>query len=149
MEASKEKQVLVSLTGSVIIFVFYSLYIYNNYIKSDPQLLNDFSFWGKSFLVLIPIAIAAQIIIHIIFAIANKIISKEDISEISDERDKLIELKSIRISHWVFTFGFFLAMGSQALSFQPYVMFVVLVASGFAASLAEGAAQIYYYRKGF
>ena len=68
---------------------------------------------------MIPIAIVAQIIIHIIFAIINKMVTNEDMPTTDDERDKLIELKSTRISHWIFTIGFMLAMGSQAIDMKP------------------------------
>ena len=126
----------------------YSLYVYRNYIQADLELLNDFQFWGKSFLYLIPIGIVVQIVIHIVFAIANRIITQEDMPDFTDERDKLIELKSIRISHWIFIFGFMLAMGSLAMGMKPYVMFLTLISSGFLASLASEVAKIIYYRKG-
>lgn len=92
--------------------------------------------------------IVSQIIIHIIFAIINKIVTNEDISSITDERDKLIELKAIRISHWIFIFGFLLSMGSQAVGMQPWVMFITLIFSGFIAAIVSEIAKIYFYRKG-
>jgi len=144
----KEKQSIVSIIGSVLVIGFYSLYVYRNYILADMELLNDFQFWGKSFLYLIPVAIVVQIVIHIIFAIVNRIITQEDIPDITDERDKLIELKSIRISHWIFILGFMLAMGSLAMGMKPYIMFLTLISSGFLASLASEVAKIIYYRKG-
>jgi cell division protein FtsL len=144
----KERQVLVTLFATVLIFTIYSLYVYNRYISADPDIINSFRFWGNTFIVLIPVAIVVQIIIHIIFAIINKIVTNEDIESLSDERDKLIELKSIRISHWIFTLGFTLAMGSQALRMEPWVMFVTLIGSGFLSGLISEAAKLYYYRKG-
>lgn len=149
MYDNKEKQIIVSLISSALIMGFYSFYVYNHYISGNESILNDFKFWGKAFLILIPVSVIAQIIIHIIFAIINKIITSKDVSTISDERDKLIELKSVRISHWVFLFVFLAAMSSQALGFEPYYMFLMLIAAGFAASIIEGIAQLYYYRKGF
>jgi len=143
-----EKQSIVSIIGSVLVIGFYSLYVYRNYILADMELLNDFQFWGKSFLYLIPVAIVVQIVIHIIFAIANRIITQEEMPDITDERDKLIELKSIRISHWIFILGFMLAMGSLAMGMKPYIMFLTLISSGFLASLASEVAKIIYYRKG-
>ena len=143
-----EKQSIVSIIGSVLVIGFYSLYVYRNYIQVDMELLNDFQFWGKSFLYLIPVAIVVQIVIQILFAIANRIITQEDLTDITDERDKLIELKSIRISHWIFTVGFMLAMGSLAMGMKPYVMFLTLISSGFVASLASEAAKIIWYRRG-
>jgi hypothetical protein len=144
----QEKQSIVSIIGSVLVIGFYSLYVYRNYIQADMELLNDFQFWGKSFLYLIPVTIVVQIVIHIVFAIANRIITQEDMPDITDERDKLIELKSIRISHWIFIIGFMLAMGSLAMGMKPYVMFLTLISSGFLASLASEVAKIIYYRKG-
>jgi TctA family transporter len=147
--STKEKQILVSIITSIAILCIYSLYIYNNYISGNPQVLNDFRFWGKSFLIFIPVAIAAQIVIHILFAIANKILTNEDMKDITDERDKLVDLKAIRISHWLFTLGFFLAMGSQAIGMQPWVMFITLILSGFISAIISESAKIWYYRKGF
>jgi hypothetical protein len=144
----QEKQSIVSIIGSMLVIGFYSLYIYRNYLAGNAELLNDFQFWGKSFLWLIPVGIIVQIVIHILFAIASRIVTGEDISDFSDERDKLIELKSIRISHWIFIFGFMLSMGSLALGMKPYIMFLTLLSSGFIASLASEVAKIIYYRKG-
>lgn len=144
----KEKQSIISIIGSVLVIGFYSMYVYRNYIQADLELLNDFQFWGKSFLYLIPVAIVVQIVIQIVFAIANRIFTQEDLPNFTDERDKLIELKSIRISHWIFILGFMLAMGSLAMGMKPYVMFLTLISSGFLASLASEIAKIFYYRKG-
>jgi len=144
----QEKQSIVSIIGSVLVIGFYSLYVYRNFIQADMELLNNYQFWGKSFLYLIPVGIVVQIVIHIVFAIANRIITQEDLPDFTDERDKLIELKSIRISHWIFIFGFMLAMGSVAMGMKPYVMFLTLISSGFLASLASEVAKIIYYRKG-
>ena len=143
-----EKQSIVSIIGSVLVIGFYSLFIYRNYIQADMGLLNDFQFWGKSFLYLIPVAIVVQIVIQILFAIANRIITREDMPDITDERDKLIELKSIRISHWIFIAGFMLAMGTLAVGMKPYVMFITLISSGFLSSLASEVTKIIHYRKG-
>lgn len=144
----KEKQILVSIISSIVILASYSLYVYHKFMAGNPGIISDFRFWGRAFLILIPVAIMAQIIIHIIFAIIHKIVTDEDLSTKNDERDKLIELKSIRISHWLFTLGFFLSMGSQAFGMPPWVMFITLICSGFIASIASEGAKIFFYRKG-
>lgn len=145
----KEKEIIVSIISSILILGIYSWYVYSRYFSVDPAIVNDFKFWGKAFLILIPVSIVAQIVIHIIFAIINKIVTKEEISDLTDERDKLIELKTIRISHWIFILGFLLAMASQAMGMQPWVMFVTLIYSGFVASITSEITKLYYYRRGF
>jgi hypothetical protein len=144
----KEKQILVTSISMIAIFVCYSLYVYHNYIVGNLAILDDFRFWGKTFLILIPVTIVSQIIIHILFAIFNKIATNEDMDTKSDERDKLIDLKAIQISHWVFTLGFLVAMASLAFGMRPYVMFITLFASGLVSSLISEIAKIYFYRKG-
>ena len=145
----KEKQILVTTFNMILIFGGYSLYVYYTYIVGNHEIVNDFKFWAKAFLILIPVTILSQIIIHIAFAIINKIVTKEDMTSLKDERDKLIELKAIRISHWVFTAGFLMAMVSQVVGMPPYAMFITLVVSGFLSGIISGMSKIYFYRKGF
>lgn len=147
--SSKEKQIIVTLISSILILGFYSLYVYQNYLKEDWTLINDFKFWGTSFLIMIPVQIVAQIIIHIIFAIFNKIVTNEDMDTMTDERDKLIDLKAIRISHWTMTAGFLSAMSTQAMGMEPWTMFVTLIVSGFLSAIISESAKIYFYRRGF
>ena len=145
---SKELRVLVTTISSSLIFIIYSLKVYFSKVQGNTEILNDTAFWGKAFIVFVPIAIVTLIIIHIILAIVNKIVTNEDMETKSDEMDKLIELRSLRVSHWTFSGGFMLALGSQAIGMEIWVMFVVLLASAFVGSLAEGFMQLYYYRRG-
>jgi hypothetical protein len=145
----KEKRILISLISLILILGFYSLFVYHKFIAVNLEIINDFKFWGMAFLILIPVTIGVQIIILIVFFIINKILTNEEINTITDERDNLIELKAIRISHWIFTFGFLLSMVSQVIGMRPWVMFITLVCSGFISSIVSGIAKIYFYRKGF
>ena len=145
----KEKRIAVSLFTSVLTILVYALYVYSYQIVSNPELLENNKFWGKTFLILIPIAIGIQILVQIIFAIIIKIISKDaEVDPIDDERDKLIELKAVKISHYLFLIGFMLAMATLAYGMQLWVMFIVLFSSGFVASVVNELARLYFYRKG-
>jgi len=146
---NKEKQLLVTAISMILILGCYALYVYNNYIAENLAIINDTKFWAKAFLILIPVTIASQIFIHIVFAIINKIVTNEDIPTLNDERDKLIDLKAIRISHWIFTMGFLLSMVSQVMGMQLWVMFIILIASGFIAAFVAEITKFYLYRKGF
>jgi hypothetical protein len=144
----KEKKILVSLISSILIFTIYTVYVFQNSVIVNPEILNDFGFWGKSFLILIPVSIVAQIVIQIIFAIFNALISPKETEALADERDKLIELKAIKITHYIFITGFMLAMGVLAFDMQPWLMFVTLIASGFISAVANDFTRLYFYRKG-
>jgi flagellar biosynthesis protein FlhB len=145
---NKEKQILVTIITLILIFAGYAFYVYQKHIEPDVSIINNFQFWGKTFLIFIPVTIVSQIVIHIVFAIINKIVTNEDMPTINDERDKLIELKSIRISHWIFTIGFLLSMVTLVLEMPPYAMFITLIASGFISGIVAEIAKFYYYRKG-
>jgi hypothetical protein len=144
----KEIRIVVSSLSTLLILILYSLYVYNRYVADNPDILNNLRFWGKAMVYMAPVMIVAQIVIHIIYAIINKIVTDTDIPVITDEMDKLIELKALRISHWVFTLGFFLSMILLATGARLPVFFLVLIVSGFISSLAADMARIIYYRKG-
>ena len=146
---SKEKQTLVTMISSTLLMIIYAIYVYQKHVIPEPEIINSLQFWGKYFLWFMPIAIVSMIIIYIIYAIITKVVTNEDIDDIQDERDKIIELKSIRISHWLFTAGFLLAMASQAFGMQTWVMMVTLIVSGIISSLASEIAKLIMYRRGF
>jgi hypothetical protein len=146
--SSQEKKSVLTIISSILIIGLYSLYVFNRYHDQILNSPNDFKFWATIVIIFIPVAIVGCIIIFILFSIINKILAKEDLPMMTDERDKLIELKAVRVSHWTFILGFFLSMLSQVIGMQPYVLFLTLVASGFAASIADEITKIYLYRKG-
>lgn len=119
----QEKKICVSITSSILIFSLYSLYAIKNAEEGSITSASDFSFWGSFILVLLPVSIAAKIIIHIGFVIFNKIATNEDEPSFEDEFDKIVELKADRISLYVFFFGFL-------------------------SDLMGRIAQLYFYRKG-
>jgi hypothetical protein len=143
-----EKQNIVSIISTLLIFGLYSLYVYQVRLAADINLVNDFSFWGSVILILIPVSIVAKIIIYIVFDIIYTITAHEGAPAFSDERDQLIQLKATRNSLYIFMFGFLLAMGSQAVHMPPFVMFVTLVVCGLVSEIVADISMIYFYQRG-
>ncbi len=144
----QEKQAILSLVNTILILVIYSFYVYSRYIAVNPEIIYDMKFLGKAFVILIPVTIVVQIVMHILFVFVNKVVTNEDPPNREDEMDKLIELKALRASHWVFIAGFFGAMASQAIGQPPYVMFLAFIVSGFLSGMISDVAKLIYYRKG-
>ena len=115
-----------------------------NIIK-DP---NDLQFWAKSILIFIPIAIVAKIITLILFSIINSVITNEGDVEITDERDKLVELKATRNSHIIFSLGFIVSLLFLAFGMQPFVMVLTLITCAVIADVFGEISQIYFYTRG-
>lgn len=143
-----EKKSIVSMISTLVIFVIYFMIVFHRYQAGNFDSTNVFGFWGSVILILIPVSIAAKIIIYIVFMIIYRMTTNENAPAFSDERDKLIGLKAERNSHWIFCFGFILAMASQVLHMSPSVMFIILILSGFVSDILGEISQLYFYSRG-
>jgi len=142
----QEKKSIVSLISTLLIFGCYSLYVYQAQTGGADAMSPRF--WASVILVLIPVSIVAKIMIAIIFSIVYKIATNEAEPSFSDELDKLIGLKAGRNSHYVFVFGFLLAMITLVIGQPLSVMFIVLILSGLLSEVTGLVTQLYLYRKG-
>lgn len=145
---NKEKEIITTIVSMLAIVFVYAIIVYQRKVGPNPEIINDFQFWGKSFLLLVPIMIGGMITIFIVFAIIHKIITNADMDTRTDEMDRYINLKAAKASQWSYSVGFLLAMGTQAIGMQPWVLMVVLISSCFIGAIAEGLTKIYFYRKG-
>lgn len=145
----QERRALISIVTTIAVTALYVAYMAPRYPEADAYSQEIFRFWGHFFLILVPVSIVARIIMEILFVIVNTIATREEVSDRSDERTKLIELKSTRNAMWTFVAGFFLAMGSMAAEVQPSVMFALLIGSGLLASLVSDASDFFFYRRGY
>jgi len=144
----QEKKQIVSLLGSLLVFVFYCLYVFEKFPQATLDTAATFSFWASVILILIPVSIVAKIMISIVFNIIYRIATKEKEPSFADELDKIIELKSTRNSHYVFVIGFLLAMVSLVMDMPPYMMFIIFIFSGLMSEVISVITQIYLYRRG-
>jgi hypothetical protein len=159
------KRIIVSIITGVLILFAYFIYTYGKY-KSGAVASDDIKFWAGTMLVFIGIGIAASIVIQIVFhillsiAIAVKEKIRNDKCDekgidqliknemVTDEMDKLIELKSNRISIYTFGIGFIASLVSLILNYSPAVMINIIFVSFSIGSLLEGSAQLIYYKRG-
>jgi hypothetical protein len=147
--SSQERQAIVSLLTSFLLTAFFFVYVLPRYPAGNPYAPEVFHFWGLAVVIFIPVSIVANIAISIVFTIIYSMTTHEKTSSFTDERDKLIELRSLRNALYVFTGGFFLAMVSLALGMPPSLMFIVLMGSGYVSGLVANITQLSLYRKGY
>ena len=159
------KKTIAGMAGVLLIMIFYCAFVFRT-VQSGAALVDDLIFWGRAMLITIGISVGAGIIIQIVFhvllsaGIAVKQKKKDgncDEKEIEksihlemteDERDKLIELKSMRTGYIFCGIGFVLSLVSLVLKYPAAVMLNILFLSFFTAHLFEGFSQIYYYLNG-
>jgi hypothetical protein len=143
-----EKKSIATLISNTLIFGSYCWYIYSTQLNGNPAAFESQSFWAKAILILIPVSIVSRIIISIVGAIVYRITTGENVPSIMDERDKLIELRSIRNAHYTFVLGFLLGMITIVLKMPVYMFFVCVIGVGFLSEVVAVATQLYLYRKG-
>jgi hypothetical protein len=144
----QEKNNIISMITSIIVSVPYLIFIFNKYQAENLALPEELKFWGAAILILIPLRIISEIIVYIVFAILNTIITGEDEVEITDERDNLIALKSTRNSYYMFIIGFVISLIAITVSSSPSAMFMILIITGVVSEFTDILSKIYYYRKG-
>jgi hypothetical protein len=146
--SAHERQAAVSLLSTLLLAVFFLAYVLPRYPGGNPYAPEVFHFWGVVVVILVPVSVVATVVVSIVFSIVYAMATREQASSFADERDKLIELRSLRIALYVFICGFFLAMGALAIGMPPTVMFIVLMGSGYGSGLVGSISQLYLYRRG-
>lgn len=144
----QEKRSMVNLITTPLLFIIYYFYVYAQYQSLGVASGTDISFWAKYILILVPVMIIPKIIIYIIFAIINKIMTGDKITDMEDEMDKLIDLKASRNGSIVFMIGFMLAMVALVSGWSAHSMFIIILGSFMVSGISGEVSMFYYYRKG-
>lgn len=142
-----------SIIFTVLVTGIYALIVYQRYMDGVYDTSNIMRFWALVILLFIPITIVLRIVMEIIIAIIKSIVltakgENIDELEIVDERDKLIELKTTKISLFVFSVGFILALVSQAMSMSVHMFFIIIVITGVITEIIQESLSIFFYRRG-
>ncbi len=147
----QEKSIYVYLISSIIMFALYGVYMFEMYQEGRFDGADASSLVGKSIFVLIGVSIVVSIIVQIIFTIINTLVTKENEHEhsISDERDKLIDLKGMQFCFIAFGIGFLGSMGALAMGTAPFMVFCLIIFSMFVGSIVGEITKLFFYRKGF
>lgn len=142
----QSKKALVVLSTNITIFFFVYLNHLNKLAANDA---NRLQLWGLFFLKLLGILILSNILVMILFNIINDLFSKNKAPLVSDERDRLIELRAVRNFCFLLSFGFFLSMGALALNQSASMMFTILAFTVLASDIISYLSYIFYYQRGY
>jgi uncharacterized membrane protein len=144
-----ERRALVNFIAMLLLAALYVALAAPRYPDADAYSPEVFQFWGTAVLIFIPVSVVAIILVQMVFIIISIITTGEgEEATMTDERDRLIELKSNRNGMWVFVGGFILGMAALALEMEPAVMFGLLLGGGLASALVTELSEFLYYRRG-
>ena len=149
----QESKSLTNILSTIIVTGVYALIVYQRYLNGAVDTTDVFRFWAITILIFIPISVVARIVIMIIFTIINTVVQtakgeEADNVDFVDERDKLIELKTMRISLMIFALGFILALVTQVTNMSNHMFFITIIIFGVISDIASEVITIFYYRKG-
>ena len=137
----REKTAWVTLFAILIMSGMYWVHVHNPFVPHDQH-------WVLASLA---VSLGTYVLIEIIAWLVLRWRFPQDAREPRDERERLIDLKALRIAHYVFAVGalagiFFVlhlaGAGPVAVASTVFTAFVL-------AQVVKHAARIVYYRRGF
>ena len=152
------KRMIVSMSIGIVLCIGYAVYA----LSEAAPAPDDLSSWALAMLVFIGIGIVAVIIVMILFQIALSIsiaIREKECDEkhvervlnstmLEDEREKLIDLRSSRVSQTIAGAGFIAFLVVLAFGAPVISALHVILASALVGSFLGGFVSIYHYEKG-
>lgn len=144
----QEKRSMVSLLGNIVIALGYFFYLAQRVEEGGTVVRNDLRFWAAAILILIPVYVVFHVLFQVVFLAAYVAATGEKDLDLTDEFDRMVELKSTRNFYHMFMAGFLLSLGALVVEQPPYVMFLIVLAGVVAASIVQDLSQFFYYRRG-
>jgi len=161
----QEKRTLVTIVVGFLVLVSYLIFVFTRF-QSGIIDVNNLKYWASTMLIFIGISIVStivtQVLYHIVFSIGfamKEKIKYPDLTDkeiemsikshmVTDEMDKLVELKSMRVGFIAAGLGFVLALILTINDYSAVVMMNTIFISFNVGSLFEGLMQLYYYKRG-
>ena len=143
------KNIYAGFASTAIIFAIYFFVVSGMYAEGRFEGAEGMALLGKAILALmaggIVVHIAMTILANIVFAIVQR---EPKPSFVVDERDKLIELRGLRVSYYVFGAGYVVAMIAMAMGLSVFWVFNLLVVFCAVSALSEGVVKLALYHRG-
>ena len=154
-----QKRTIASILVSTALLTAYILYVLGK-VNAGTIETNDVQYFAVTMLTFIGIGIGAnivvQILFHVLFSISVAVQERDkdekaietavNVAMIEDERDKTIDLKSMRVDLIISMAGFVLGLVLLALDYSMVWMLNVTFAAVWLGSIGEGISKLIYYR---
>lgn len=148
--SAQERRSVVSLISNVLVFGIFFVIIINQYQDGRFDGEDAGRLIGQAVLWLIGAQIVAAIVGAIAAATITAIVTgRNPEPDVTDERDRLIELRALRISFYVFGAAFVGVIVAMSLGTTLVVAFLAVILSLAIADALGNVARIWLYRRGF
>ena len=144
------KNIYAGFASTAIIFTIYFIVVSGMYTAGRFDGPDGTALLGKAILALMGGGIVVHICMTILANIVIAIIQRDPKpSFVVDERDKLIELRGLQISYYVFGAGYVTAMIAMAMGVAVFWVFNLLLVFCVLSALTEGVVRLALYHRGF
>lgn len=145
----KETRLIATMVTNLAIFAAYFIVVLG--MNADGRFDGEDAtkLIGQSVLILIGAQILATIVIQILATVFHAIATRGQERDIIDERDKLIELRALRVSFILTGVGILGAMTAMALGSTVFVTFMIIIAAMTVGDFIGNATRLRLYRRGF
>jgi MFS family permease len=148
--SAQERRSLISLVSNVLIFGIFFAIILGQYQDGRFDGEDASRLIGQAVLWLIGAQIVAAIVGAILLAIITAVVTgRNPEPDVTDERDKLIELRALRVSFYLFGAAFVGVILAMALGTTFVVAFLAIIISLAVADAFGNVVRIWLYRRGF
>jgi hypothetical protein len=147
----QERNITASLVTFTMILGFFLIRVFQMIQGDSFNSTNVFRLWGIVIVLAVVVTILLTILAHISSGIVQAIKTGEepDITDIQDERDRLIDLRGTKVTYFITSIGGFLSMLTFVLGQSPLVMFTLLIFFGVLGQIIGDISRLYLYRRGF
>lgn len=144
-----ETRALLSLLTWVPLYGGFAYYLRSAIDWSALDTSQALRVFAVAALAVIAISIVLAIALEVGASIVQAIVTGEQPSRLGDERDRLLELKSMQIGFVIFSLGFIAVLAAVALSWlTPVAAFVALFYALVGSQIASVAIKLALYRLG-
>ncbi|MBL1434581.1 MAG: hypothetical protein COB08_000070 [Rhodobacteraceae bacterium] len=144
------KNIYAGFASTIIIFTIYYIVVSGMHSAGRFEGPEGPALLGKAILALMAGGIVVHIVMLILANIVFAILQRDSKpSFVVDERDKLIELRGLRVSYYVFGTGYVAAMIGMAMGLSVFWVFNLLLVFCALSALIEGVVKLALYHRGF
>jgi len=143
----QEKRSYAGILATVVLYAVYLSRLLDRIGEQGDAF--DLVSAARFMLIFIGISIVVRIVMEILLAIGNAIVTRNDKEPGQlDEMDKIIDLKSERFGYGVAGAGFPLSLAALLLGYPPIVMINIVFLFFYIADLTASVLRIIFYRRG-
>lgn len=145
----KETRILVTLISTATVFAIYQIVVLG--LEADGRFAGDDGTEriAQAILILIGVQIAATIVAQIVASIVHAVATGQEEPDITDERDKLIELRALRISFFIVGVGIVGTLAAMALGTEIFWVFNLIIIAMTVGDIVGNGIRLTLYRRGF